>query len=107
MKQTISSQKVALLPYLTTFALIQITEDAPIEENDVWVVISSYFDSKGLVRQQLDSFNDFVKYSLSEIVEGQEDIILAPAHKGGKADKEVGVLYFIYAYSRAASIDML
>ena len=25
-----------------------------------WIVISSYFDEKGLVRQQLDSFNEFV-----------------------------------------------
>ncbi|CAF1347205.1 unnamed protein product, partial [Adineta ricciae] len=26
-----------------------------------WTVISSYFDEKGLVRQQLDSFDEFIQ----------------------------------------------
>lgn len=48
------------------------------EENDItpdlwqeacWVVISSYFDEKGLVRQQLDSFDEFIQMSVQRIVE--------------------------------------
>lgn len=34
-----------------------------------WVVISSYFDEKGLVRQQLDSFDEFIQMSVQRIVE--------------------------------------
>uniref|UniRef100_T1K9Y6 DNA-directed RNA polymerase subunit beta n=2 Tax=Tetranychus urticae TaxID=32264 RepID=T1K9Y6_TETUR len=34
-----------------------------------WVVISSYFDEKGLVRQQLDSFDEFIDMSVQKIVE--------------------------------------
>ncbi|VEL23807.1 unnamed protein product, partial [Protopolystoma xenopodis] len=34
-----------------------------------WIVISSYFDEKGLVRQQLDSFDEFIMTSLQKIVE--------------------------------------
>lgn len=34
-----------------------------------WIVISSYFDEKGLVRQQLDSFDEFIQMSVQRIVE--------------------------------------
>lgn len=34
-----------------------------------WVVISAYFDEKGLVRQQLDSFDEFILMSVQRIVE--------------------------------------
>lgn len=34
-----------------------------------WIVISSYFDEKGLVRQQLDSFDEFIQTSIQKIVE--------------------------------------
>ncbi|CAB3402953.1 unnamed protein product [Caenorhabditis bovis] len=34
-----------------------------------WVVISAYFDEKGLVRQQLDSFDEFVQMNVQRIVE--------------------------------------
>lgn len=30
-----------------------------------WIVINSYFDEKGLVRQQLDSFDEFIQVRLS------------------------------------------
>jgi len=33
------------------------------------VVISAYFDEKGLVRQQLDSFDEFIQMSVQRIVE--------------------------------------
>lgn len=32
-----------------------------------WIVINSYFDEKGLVRQQLDSFDEFIQVCLFEI----------------------------------------
>ena len=32
-----------------------------------WIVISSYFDEKGLVRQQLDSFDEFIQMSVQRI----------------------------------------
>ncbi len=39
-------------------------ENQDVDENDSWAVISSFFDEKGLVRMQLDSFNDFVNANL-------------------------------------------
>jgi DNA-directed RNA polymerase II subunit RPB2 len=40
-----------------------------IGQDDSWAVISAFFKDKGLVRQQLDSFNEFVNSSMQEIVE--------------------------------------
>jgi DNA-directed RNA polymerase II subunit RPB2 len=41
-----------------------------------WLVISSYFNEKGLVRQQLDSFNDFINISIQRIIEETPEIEL-------------------------------
>ena len=39
-----------------------------IGQEDAWTVISSFFEEKGLVRQQLDSFNEFIQHTMQEIV---------------------------------------
>ena len=41
-----------------------------------WVVISAYFDEKGLVRQQLDSFDEFIITSVQGIVENTPPVEL-------------------------------
>jgi hypothetical protein len=33
-------------------------------QEDAWAVISAFFEDKGLVRQQLDSFNEFINSSM-------------------------------------------
>lgn len=50
-----------------------------------WIVISSYFDEKGLVRQQLDSFDEFIQMSIQRIVEDtpQIELIAEAQHKAG------------------------
>lgn len=50
-----------------------------------WIVISSYFDEKGLVRQQLDSFDEFIQMSVQRIVEDSPMIELQsePKHIAG------------------------
>ena len=39
-------------------------------------MISSYFDEKGLVRQQLDSFDEFIQMSVQRIVEDSTQVEL-------------------------------
>lgn len=39
-----------------------------------WLVIDSYFNEKGLVRQQLDSFNEFVSSTIQDIVKDHPKI---------------------------------
>jgi DNA-directed RNA polymerase II subunit RPB2 len=56
--------------------------DAPDEEEitqeDAWAVISAYFEEKGLVRQQLDSFDEFIQNTMQEIVDESADIEIRP-----------------------------
>ena len=49
-------------------------EDEGITAEDCWTVISSFFETKGLVSQQLDSFDEFVSTTMQELVE--EDSLL-------------------------------
>ena len=40
-------------------------------QEDAWTVISAYFEAKGLVRQQLDSFNEFINSNMQAYSCGQ------------------------------------
>lgn len=44
-------------------------EDEGITAEDCWTVISAFFETKGLVSQQLDSFDEFVSTTMQELVE--------------------------------------
>ena len=59
-----------------------------ITEDDCWAVISGFFAQKGLVRQQLDSFDEFVQNTMQELVDENDDLILdqADQHTGHEAD---------------------
>ncbi|GAX80657.1 hypothetical protein CEUSTIGMA_g8092.t1 [Chlamydomonas eustigma] len=56
----------------------EVEEDAEITQEDAWAVISAFFEEKGLVRQQLDSYNEFVKNTIQEIILENPDIIVKP-----------------------------
>lgn len=47
-----------------------------INQEDCWTVISSFFEEKGLVRQQLDSFNEFIENTMQEIVDENQKLVL-------------------------------
>ena len=51
-------------------------EEEGITSEDCWTVISSFFDSKGLVSQQLDSFDEFISSTMQELVEEQGQVTL-------------------------------
>jgi len=59
-----------------------------ITQEDCWTVITSFFKLKGLVRQQLDSFDEFVQNTMQELVDENADLILdqADQHTGHEAD---------------------
>lgn len=65
--------------------------DAEIQQEDAWAVISAYFEEKGLVRQQLDSFDEFIQNTMQEIVDESSDIVISPeavSHGPGQAPAE-------------------
>lgn len=47
-----------------------------ITQTDAWAVITKYFDAKGLVGQQIDSYNDFLSRTLPETVEENGELSL-------------------------------
>lgn len=49
-----------------------------INQEDAWHVISAYFAEKGLVRQQLDSFDEFVNNTMQELVSDSGVIRVTP-----------------------------
>ncbi|KAK9814090.1 hypothetical protein WJX72_000515 [[Myrmecia] bisecta] len=53
-------------------------EDDEITQEDAWAVISAFFEEKGLVRQQLDSFNEFINSNMQEIVDESSEMIIKP-----------------------------
>ena len=69
-------------------------DDAEYEEitqEDCWTVISSFFAEKGLVRQQLDSFDEFVQNTMQELVDENAHLILdqGDQHTGHDMDMTV------------------
>ncbi|UYV82440.1 POLR2B [Cordylochernes scorpioides] len=53
-----------------------------------WIVISAYFEDKGLVRQQLESFDEFIQMSVQRIVEDTPPIELESEsrHEAGSVE---------------------
>jgi DNA-directed RNA polymerase II subunit RPB2 len=64
-----------------------------ITQEDCWTVITSFFEEKGLVRQQLDSFDEFVQNTMQELVDENADLILdqGAQFSGGDNDEAVRI----------------
>jgi len=66
-----------------------------ITQEDCWTVISSFFEQKGLVRQQLDSFDEFVQNTMQELVDENADLILDQSDQHTGHDGDVNRRYEI------------
>ena len=53
-------------------------EEENINEKDCWKVIDSFFNSYGLVSQQINSFNQFIEKNIQEIIDENKTIIIKP-----------------------------
>jgi DNA-directed RNA polymerase II subunit RPB2 len=51
-------------------------EEDQIKQEDYWTIITTFFEEKGLVRQQLESFNEFVENTMQEIVDENARLML-------------------------------
>ncbi|CAN4097057.1 unnamed protein product [Withania somnifera] len=72
-------------------------ESQEITQDDAWAVISAYFEEKGLVRQQLDSFDEFIQNTMQEIVDETADIEIRPEsqHNPGRQSDFVETIFKI------------
>jgi DNA-directed RNA polymerase II subunit RPB2 len=64
---------------------------AAITQEDCWNVIDAFFDEKGLVRQQLESFNEFVDNTMQELVDENSTLTMDQyaQHSGVYGDQTV------------------
>lgn len=51
-------------------------DESVITAEDCWTVISSFFEAKGLVSQQLDSFDEFVSTTMQQLVDENSTLVL-------------------------------
>lgn len=63
------------------------SDDNAITPEDCWTVIGSYFKKKGLVSQQIDSFNDFQETTIQELVEEYSQISVDEPHPPSGDDR--------------------
>ena len=49
-----------------------------ITQEDAWIVIDRFFEEKGLVRQQIDSFDEFITNTIQELIDDMGEIIMRP-----------------------------
>ncbi|KAJ3014299.1 DNA-dependent RNA polymerase II [Thoreauomyces humboldtii] len=63
-------------------------EDDELSQEDCWAVVTSFFNDKGLVGQQLASFNEFVATTMQSIIyeTGEFQIVNQSQHSGSKGD---------------------
>ncbi|KAK9868338.1 hypothetical protein WJX84_009418 [Apatococcus fuscideae] len=61
--------------------------EAEIDQEDAWAVVSAFFGNKGLVRQQLDSFNEFINTTVQEIVDESSEIVVRPQSQHNPLDE--------------------
>jgi|TARA_B110000208_G_scaffold179089_1_gene227553 DNA-directed RNA polymerase II subunit RPB2 len=73
-------------------------DDEDITQEHCWSVCSAYFSEKGLVRQQLDSFDDFCRLMMQEIVEDSRDIMVKPNNQFHAEDDDVQDCQFIVQF---------
>lgn len=76
-------------------------EEEEITQEDAWAVISAYFEEKGLVRQQLDSFDEFIQNTMQEIVDESSDIEIRPEsqHNPGHQSDFAEVEFEFYSWN--------
>ena len=76
-------------------------EEEEIAQEDAWIVIDKYFFEKGLVRQQLDSFDEFLIKTIQELIDDSGELKVIPEDQfipGQEVDKYVYYLKFGQVY---------
>ncbi|KAM3426138.1 hypothetical protein MY4824_010088 [Beauveria thailandica] len=66
-------------------------EDSGITPEDCWTVISSFFESKGLVSQQTASFDEFTQSTIQDLVSEYSKISLDQPNPPSNDDRKISV----------------
>jgi DNA-directed RNA polymerase II subunit RPB2 len=88
------------------FLLVDVQNDAgdnaEISQEDSWAVISAYFEEKGLVRQQLDSFDEFAASTIQELIDEAPPIELRSQaqHRPGDIEAQEVQAHYIIRFTQ-------
>lgn len=66
-------------------------DEGAITAEDCWTVISSFFEQKGLVSQQLDSFDEFVGTTMQELVDEYSTLTLDQNNPPSSDDRPIAI----------------
>ena len=57
---------------------VNLTDEIPSDDwqDACWQAIRSYFNEKGVVRQQLDSFDQFIQFTAQQIIDSMSHVEL-------------------------------
>jgi len=66
-------------------------DDDAITPEDCWEVISSYFDMKGLVSQQIDSFDEFTSVTVQSLIDEYADLTLDHPNPGDDMGRDIAL----------------
>ncbi|WZZ25172.1 hypothetical protein YC2023_008573 [Brassica napus] len=92
---------------------IEEDDDEEITQEDAWAVISAYFEEKGLVRQQLDSFDEFIQNTMQEIVDESADIEIRPesqhnpGHQSDFAEELISLIFVAISVCPSRVADLI
>lgn len=67
-----------------------------ITQEDCWTVITSFFDEKGLVRQQLDSFDEFIQNTMQELIDENSELVLDQGAQYSGTDNDDAVRISVF-----------
>lgn len=70
-------------------------DEFEITSEDCWTVISSFFNEKGLVSQQLDSFDEFIESTIQELVWEDKSLVLDQPAQHTTPDDDISKRYEI------------
>lgn len=77
------------------------------KEEDYWTVINTFFEDKGLVRQQLESFNEFVETTIQEVVEDNKRLVLDQYQQYNSTDNREQAVSFFSSSSSSMVADIV
>lgn len=97
MSQLNGSSKFSSYQHVNTpdFHEYSLDDEEIITQEDCWTVINSFFEDKGLVSQQLDSFDEFINNTMQEIVDENQSLVLQTSTQYSGQENDVTKQYII------------
>ncbi len=74
------------------------TSSIPIQQSDSWQVVDAFFEEHGLVRQQIDSYNDFITTKVQQVVNEYSTLEFLPdkSPRNGRPNMVWHSIHFTY-----------